>query len=88
MVRDYMDALGKRRIPEIARGTGQTVEEVQVALERIARLDPRPGRAFLPDSRAIRCRPKYLSRRPATILPSRPITNKFRTCASAISIRT
>ena len=47
IVRDYMDALGKRRIPEIARGTGGTVEEVQESLASIARLEPRPGRAFL-----------------------------------------
>jgi RNA polymerase sigma-54 factor len=50
IVRDFMDALGKRRIPEIARGTGHTVEEVQDALARIGRLEPRPGRAFLPDT--------------------------------------
>ncbi len=50
IVRDFMDALGKRRIPEIARGTSQTVEEVQDALGRIGRLEPRPGRAFLPDT--------------------------------------
>ena len=50
IVRDFMDALGKRRIPEIARGTGHTVEEVQDALGRIGRLEPRPGRAFLPDT--------------------------------------
>jgi RNA polymerase sigma-54 factor len=50
IVRDHMEALGKRRIPEIARGTGRTVEEVQDALVRIARLEPRPGRAFLPDN--------------------------------------
>jgi RNA polymerase sigma-54 factor len=50
IVRDHMEALGKRRIPEIARGTGQTVEDVQEALVRIARLEPRPGRAFLPDN--------------------------------------
>lgn len=50
IVRDFMEALGKRRIPEIARGTGRTVEEVQEALARIARLEPRPGRAFLPDN--------------------------------------
>ena len=49
IVRDYMEALGKRRIPEIARGTGRTVEEVQECAGRIARLEPRPGRAFLPD---------------------------------------
>jgi len=48
IIRDYMEALGKRRIPEIARGTGQPVEDVQDALASIGRLDPRPGRAFLP----------------------------------------
>jgi RNA polymerase sigma-54 factor len=47
IVRDYMDALGKRRIPEISRGTNQPLDEVQEALARIARLEPRPGRAFL-----------------------------------------
>ncbi|HWW01464.1 MAG TPA: RNA polymerase factor sigma-54 [Candidatus Acidoferrum sp.] len=50
IVRDFMDALGKRRIPEIARGTGTEVDEVQDALENIARLEPRPGRAYLPDN--------------------------------------
>jgi RNA polymerase sigma-54 factor len=50
VVDEFMDALGKRRIPEIARGTGQSVDDVQAALERIARLEPRPGRAFLPDN--------------------------------------
>jgi RNA polymerase sigma-54 factor len=50
IVRDHMEALGKRRIPEIARDTGKDVDEVQEALERIARLEPRPGRAFLPDN--------------------------------------
>ena len=50
IVSDFMNELGKRRIPEIARGTGQPVEEVQAALARIARLEPRPGRAFLPDN--------------------------------------
>src|SRR5215469_6328799 len=50
IVSDFMEALGKRRIPEIARGTGTEVDEVQDALENIARLEPRPGRAFLPDN--------------------------------------
>src|SRR5438105_14143243 len=50
IVDEYMEALGKRRIPEIARGTGQSVDNVQQALERIARLEPRPGRALLPDN--------------------------------------
>jgi RNA polymerase sigma-54 factor len=50
IVRDFMDALGKRRIPEIARGTGCGVDEAQEAIGRIGRLEPRPGRAFLPDA--------------------------------------
>jgi RNA polymerase sigma-54 factor len=50
IIRDFMEALGKRRIPEIARGTGTEVDEVQDALENIARLEPRPGRAYLPDN--------------------------------------
>lgn len=50
IIRDHMEALGKRRIPEISRGTGRNVEEVQEALARIARLEPRPGRAFLPNT--------------------------------------
>jgi RNA polymerase sigma-54 factor len=50
IVRDFMDALGKRRIPEIARGTNRTIVEVQESLSKIARLEPRPGRAFLPDT--------------------------------------
>ncbi len=50
IVNEFMEALGKRRIPEIARGTGTSVDEVQEALARIARLEPRPGRAYLPDN--------------------------------------
>ena len=50
IIRDHMEALGRRRIPEIARGTDEPVEEVQEAIARIARLEPRPGRAFLPDN--------------------------------------
>jgi len=50
IVRDHMEALGKRRIPEIARGTETSVDEVQEALARIARLEPRPGRAYSPDN--------------------------------------
>jgi RNA polymerase sigma-54 factor len=50
IIRDHMDALGKRRIPEISRGTGRNTDDVQEALARIARLDPRPGRAYLPNN--------------------------------------
>ena len=50
IINDYMEALGKRRIPEIARGLGLDIDDVQDAMERIARLEPRPGRAFLSDN--------------------------------------
>lgn len=50
IVSEFMEALGKRRIPEIARGTGTEVDEVQDAMENIARLEPRPGRAYLADN--------------------------------------
>lgn len=50
IVRDYMEALSKRRLPEIARGLGVPVQDVQEAVERIGHLEPRPGRDFLPDN--------------------------------------
>jgi len=50
IVDEFMEALGKRRLPEIARGVSQSVEEVQKAVARIGLLEPRPGRAFLPDN--------------------------------------
>ncbi|MCI0747966.1 MAG: RNA polymerase factor sigma-54 [Verrucomicrobia subdivision 3 bacterium] len=50
IVNEFMDALGKRRLPEIARGIAQDIEEVQKAVARIALLEPRPGRAYLPDN--------------------------------------
>src|SRR5256885_8442042 len=45
-----MEALGKRRVPELARALGQTADEIQKAIARIGLLEPRPGRAFLPDN--------------------------------------
>ena len=50
IIKDQMEALGKRRIPEIGRALGLDVDEVQEAIGRIARLEPRPGRAYLSDS--------------------------------------
>ncbi len=44
------DALSKRRIPEIARVLDRDLDDIQDALQVIARLDPRPGREFLPDN--------------------------------------
>jgi RNA polymerase sigma-54 factor len=50
IIRDFMDALGRRRLPEIAKGLDQPIEVIQETVERIARLEPRPGRDFLPDN--------------------------------------
>jgi RNA polymerase sigma-54 factor len=50
IIRDYMEQLGKRKLPEIARGCGVGVDQVQEAVRRIAALDPHPGREFLPDN--------------------------------------
>ena len=50
IVDQYMEALGKRRIPEISRGLNLSVAEVQEAIERIGHLEPRPGRDFQPDN--------------------------------------
>ncbi|MDB6025763.1 MAG: polymerase, sigma 54 subunit, RpoN [Verrucomicrobiales bacterium] len=50
IIRDFMEQLGKRRMPDIARGLSVTIDDVQEAVLRIGRLDPRPGRDFLPDN--------------------------------------
>ncbi len=42
----HMDALGRRRFPEIARAIGVEVDEVQNIAENISHLDPRPGSAY------------------------------------------
>jgi RNA polymerase sigma-54 factor len=45
-----MEALGKRKLPEIARGLGLSVDQIQDAVQRIAHLEYNPGRDFLPDN--------------------------------------
>lgn len=49
IISEYMEELGKRRFPDIARGLGIDVEEAQELAANIAHLEPRPGRDFLPD---------------------------------------
>ncbi|MEO7677475.1 MAG: RNA polymerase sigma-54 factor, partial [Verrucomicrobiota bacterium] len=49
IIADYMEALGKRRFPEIARGLGIEVDEAQEIAANIGQLEPRPGRDFLPN---------------------------------------
>ncbi|MEP6663464.1 MAG: RNA polymerase factor sigma-54 [Verrucomicrobiota bacterium] len=48
IIADHMDALGKRRFPEIARALNIEVDEAQEIAANIAHLEPRPGRDFLP----------------------------------------
>lgn len=45
----FLDDLGKRRFPEIARRLGTTVEQIQRAANFIATLDPKPGQIFTSD---------------------------------------
>ena len=46
LVENHMDALGRRRFPEIAKALGVDISEVQEIAGKISRLDPRPGSAF------------------------------------------
>jgi RNA polymerase sigma-54 factor len=46
VVSEYMEDLGRRRFPEIARRMEIGVEDVQKAADSIARLNPRPGQVF------------------------------------------
>ena len=46
IVRHHLEELGRKKIPEIAAALGIPVPEVQLAAGEIAKLDPRPGRAF------------------------------------------
>jgi RNA polymerase sigma-54 factor len=46
IVAEHMEDLGRRRFPEIARRMGISVEDMQRAANKIARLNPRPGQVF------------------------------------------
>ncbi len=50
IIRDHFEALGRRRLPEMSKALGKPLGEIQQALDRIAHLEPRPGREFLPDN--------------------------------------
>jgi RNA polymerase sigma-54 factor len=53
VIRDHFDLLTRRRIPDLARRLGVSVEEIQVAIEEIGTLDPAPGRRFADDSNRV-----------------------------------
>ncbi len=49
IIHRFLDELGKRRYPEIARRLSVTVDQIQQAAYSIATLDPKPGAIFAPD---------------------------------------
>jgi RNA polymerase sigma-54 factor len=50
IVRDYLELLGAKKYPDIARALKTTPEEVQQAANFIATLDPKPGRIYSSES--------------------------------------
>ena len=50
IIRDCMNELGRRRIREIAKKTGESVDTVQDAVEHIGHLEPKPGREYMPET--------------------------------------
>lgn len=50
IIRNYYPLLMRRRIPELAKATHTSIDEVQLALDEIALLDPAPGRRFSEDN--------------------------------------
>jgi len=53
IIRDHMDLLTRRRIPELSRKLGVSSEDIQAAIEEIGKLDPAPGRRFAEDSNRV-----------------------------------
>jgi len=49
IVDEYLEDLGRKRLPELARRLGVSVEQVQKAANFISTLDPKPGQIFTPD---------------------------------------
>jgi RNA polymerase sigma-54 factor len=49
IVEQHLEDLGRKRLPEVARRLGISVEQVQRAANFISTLDPKPGQIFTPD---------------------------------------
>ena len=54
IVRDHLDLLGAKHIKEIAHALKVPIEDIHQAAKLIATLEPKPGRAFSPES------PRYI----------------------------
>jgi RNA polymerase sigma-54 factor len=46
---DHLDDLEMNRLPKIAQGLGVGIEQIKRGLEKLKRLDPRPGRRLAPE---------------------------------------
>jgi len=53
IIRDHLELLMRRRIPDLARKTGLSPEVIQEAIEEIGTLDPAPGRRFADDANRV-----------------------------------
>jgi RNA polymerase sigma-54 factor len=49
IVNEHLEDLGRKRLPELARRLGVSVEQVQKAANFISTLDPKPGQVFTSD---------------------------------------
>lgn len=86
MIDKHLDALGKRRFPDIARKLGVTVQAVQNAANNIALLDPKPGQIFaaapnnyvLPDVNVERIDGEYLITLNSEQIPHLRISNTYK----------
>ncbi len=50
IVKDHFQLLVRRRVPELSRKLSQPTEVIHQAIERVAELDPAPGRRFSEDT--------------------------------------
>jgi len=53
IIRDHLDLLVRRRIPDIARKMGLSTEVIQEAISEIGALEPAPGRRFADDANRV-----------------------------------
>ncbi len=53
ILRDHFKLLIRRRIPELSRKTGTTIDDIHFALKEISTLNPAPGKRFNADSNTI-----------------------------------
>ena len=53
MLREHLPALARNKIPDVAKALGRTPAQVEDLMERIRRLNPRPGEEFIRDDNPV-----------------------------------